>query len=73
MKRVNALTVKSGPTQSGESPAPSLGPESVGGDVLPVFGGEILSLIVVALVLVFGFVLIKKTGLLSNLLTRLGL
>ncbi len=68
MKPVNALDVKSGPTQSGKiTPIP----EPVGGEVFPVFGGEIVSLIVVALVLVFGFVLIRKTGLLSGLLARL--
>ncbi|MFX0201019.1 MAG: hypothetical protein ACFFCW_33280 [Candidatus Hodarchaeota archaeon] len=70
LKRANALTVKPGPTQSGGS-SPS--PEPVGGEVLPVFGGEIMSLAIVALVLVFGFVLVRKTGLLSSLLTRLGL
>ena len=72
LKRVNALNVKSGPTQSGD-PAPSPGPEPVGGEVVPVFGGEIMSLAVVALVLVFGFILVRKTGLLSSLLTRLRL
>ncbi len=76
MKRVNALTAKTGPTQSGNStpiPQPPSNISPVGGEVVPMFGGEILSIIVMALVLVFGFVLIKKTSLLSGLLTRLGL
>ncbi len=72
LTRANALTVKSGPTKSG-TPSPIPGPESVGGQVLPVIGGEIVSLVVVASALVFGFILLRKTGLFSSLLTRLGL
>ncbi len=72
MKRLNALTLKYGPTQSGTT-QPSFNMSPVGGEVVPVFGGEIMSLIIVALVLIFSFVLARKTSLLSSLLTRLGL
>ena len=70
MKRVEALSIKAGPTQSG---IPSnITPPPVGGDVTPIFGGEIVSLVIVSLLVIAGFLLTKKSNIFLRLLTRLG-
>ena len=78
MKRIDALSIKSGPTQSGSGTTPPPQQDGiiqppVGGEVVPVFGGEILSLILVSLMVIAGFILYKKSNIFLRLITRLGI
>ncbi|MCW4043390.1 MAG: hypothetical protein NWE90_06670 [Candidatus Bathyarchaeota archaeon] len=79
-RRIQALNIKSGPTQSGLPPTPSPSPTPVGGEMLPVdklsvFFSSSWILILLILILPVAFILYRKRDvtlkLLSPLVSRL--